>query len=140
MVNVNGESDTNGDKWMIEKIRSGPHTVTIPPSQNCTTGARSNALRVSIIEDDTTTGVVGQGTIRNDMAWVVAEGTEAIWTVERGVSEVATKRTVVLKTVVLRMTRGTLVAVGTFIFQTVDTKMPHVMAVKTMSLVSRCGF
>ena len=28
MVNVSGELGTNKDKWMIEKIRSCPHTVT----------------------------------------------------------------------------------------------------------------
>ena len=28
MVNVSGELGTNEDKWMIEKIRSCPHTVT----------------------------------------------------------------------------------------------------------------
>ena len=27
-VNINGELDVNGDKWMMEKIRSGPCTVT----------------------------------------------------------------------------------------------------------------
>ena len=30
MMNINGESNTNGDKWTIEKIRSGPCTVTPP--------------------------------------------------------------------------------------------------------------
>ena len=29
MVKVNGESDTNGDRWMMEKIMSNPRTVTI---------------------------------------------------------------------------------------------------------------
>ena len=28
MVNVNGGSDTNGDRWMMEKITSNPCTVT----------------------------------------------------------------------------------------------------------------
>ena len=28
-VNVNGELDVNGDKWIMEKTRSGPHTVTM---------------------------------------------------------------------------------------------------------------
>ena len=28
MVNVNGESCTNGDRWMMEKIMSDPRTVT----------------------------------------------------------------------------------------------------------------
>ena len=30
MVNMNGELGANEDKWMIEKIRSCPHTVTFP--------------------------------------------------------------------------------------------------------------
>ena len=29
-VNINGELGINGDKWMTEKTRSGPHTVTLP--------------------------------------------------------------------------------------------------------------
>ena len=29
MVNVNGELETNGDKWKGEKIRFDPHTVTV---------------------------------------------------------------------------------------------------------------
>ena len=28
-VNVKRESDINGDKWMMEQIRSGPCTVTL---------------------------------------------------------------------------------------------------------------
>ena len=28
-VNVNGESDVNGEKWMTEKMRLGSHTVTM---------------------------------------------------------------------------------------------------------------
>ena len=28
-VNVNGDVGINGDKWMMEKTRSGPHTITI---------------------------------------------------------------------------------------------------------------
>ena len=57
MVKVNGESDTNGDRWMMEKIMSDPCTITIPPSKTCTTGTRSQSLWVSIIEDDATAGV-----------------------------------------------------------------------------------
>ena len=139
-VNVNGELGINGDKWMMEKIRSGPHTVTIPPSKTCTTGARSDSLWVSIIEDDTVTGVLGEGTIRDNMSWVIAEGTKAVWTVAGSVAKVTTKRTVVLRTTVLRVTRGVLAVVGTLVFWTVDTKMPHNVVVKTASLVSHCGF
>ena len=38
------------------------------------------------------------------------------------------------------VTWGALTAVGTFIFQAVDTKVPCKVTVKTMSLVSRLGF
>ena len=139
-VNINGELGINGDKWMMEKIRSGPHTVTIPPSKTCTTGARSDSLWVSIIEDDTATGVLGEGTICDNMSWVIAEGTKAVWTVARSVAKVTTKRTVVLRTTVLRVTGGVLAAVGTLAFWTVNMKMPHNVAVKTASLISHCGF
>ena len=81
MVNVNGEPEVNGGRYKMEKTRSNPHTVTIPPSKTCTTGARSKPLWVSIIEDDTTTGVLRERTVSNDMSWVVAKGTEAVWTI-----------------------------------------------------------
>ena len=29
-VNINGELGINGDKWMTEKTRSSPHTITLP--------------------------------------------------------------------------------------------------------------
>ena len=65
MVKVNRESDTNGDRWMMEKIMSDPCTVTIPPSKTCTTGTRSQSLWVSIIEDDATAGVTfGPGRVK----------------------------------------------------------------------------
>ena len=63
-----------------------------------------------------------------------------VWTVARGVAKATTKRTVVSRTTVLRVTGGTLGAVGTLIFWTVDTKMPRNVAVKTVSLISHCGF
>ena len=140
MVNVNGELGINRDKWMMKKTRSGPHTVTISPLKTCTTSTRSDSLRVSIVEDDTTTGVLGEGTICNGMSWVIAEGTKVVWTVVRGVAEVVAKRTIVSRTTVLRVTGGTLVTGGTFILRTVDMKMPRNVAVKTTSLVSHCGF
>ena len=140
MVNINGELDVNEDKWMMEKIRSGPHTITIPPSKTCTTGARSDSLWVSIIEDDTTTGVLGEGTIRDDVSWVIAEGTKAVWTVVRGVAKAMTKRTVVSGATILGVTQGALTAIGTFILWAVNTKMPRKVTVKTMSLINHLGF
>ena len=29
MVNVSGQSENNRDKWIMEKMRSNPHTVTV---------------------------------------------------------------------------------------------------------------
>ena len=58
MVNVNGQSEESGDKWTMEKMRSDPRTVTIPPSKTCTTRTRLQSLWVSIVEDDPTTGVL----------------------------------------------------------------------------------
>ena len=57
-VDVNGEPGINGDKWIMEKIMSNPHTITIPPLKTCTTGTRLQSLWVSIVEDDPTTGVL----------------------------------------------------------------------------------
>ena len=139
-VNVNGEPKNNGDKWIMEKIRSGPRTVTIPPLKTCTSGTKLQSLQVSIIEDDTTTGVLGEGTICDDMAGIVAEGTEAVWTVAGSVAELAAKRTVVSSTTILGVTRGTLATIGTFILQAVDVKMPCKVTVKTNSLSRHCGF
>ena len=62
MVNVNGELENNGDRWIMEKTRSGPHTitkwwkmnngegrslphiVTLPPSKSHTTGVTLESL------------------------------------------------------------------------------------------------
>ena len=140
MVNVNGELGANKDKWMIEKIRSCPCTITIPPSKTCTTGTKLQSLRISVIENDTAARVFREGAVHDDMSQVVAKGTETVWTIVGGVAEVAAKRTVVSSATVLRMAQGSLATVGAFIFQAIDTKMPCDMAVKTMSLTSRCGF
>ena len=74
------------------------------------------------------------------MSWVVAEGAKVVRTVARGVAKAAAKRTIVSRATVLRVTGGMLATVGTLIFRTVDMKMPHNVAVKTTSLISRCGF
>ena len=61
------------------------------------------------------------------MAWVVAEGAKAVWTVVGSVAEAAAKGTVVMIAMILGMVRGTLVTIGTLILWTVNMKMPHNM-------------
>ena len=131
--------NVNGDKWMIEKIRSCPHTITIPPSKTCTTRARLQSLQVSIIEDDTAAGVLKEGAVCDDMSRVVAEGAKVVWAIVGGVAKVVAKRTVVLNTTILGVTRGALMAAGALILQAVNMKMPCDMVVKTTSLSSHCG-
>ena len=106
MVNINGEPEVNSGRCKMEKTRFDPHTVTIPPSKTCTTGARSKPLRVSIIEDDATTGVLGERTVSNDMSWVVAKGAEVVWSIVGNMAKAAAKRTVVLITMVLGVANG----------------------------------
>ena len=125
---------------MIEKIRSDPCTVTIPPLKTCTTSARSESLWVSLIEDDTAAGVLREWTVCNNMSWVVAKGTKLVQTDMRDVAKAVAKRTVALSAMILGMTRGALSAIGTLILWTVDTKMPCNVALKTVSLMSHCGF
>ena len=137
---MNGESEVNGDKCIMEKIRSNPCTVTIPPSKTCTTGTRLQPFWVSVIKDDTTAGVLREGTVCNNVSWVVTEGTELVWTEAGGVAEAVAKRTVVLKAMVLGVARGALTAVGTLILWAIDTKMPCGVTLKTASLASRQGF
>ena len=74
------------------------------------------------------------------MTGVIAEGAETVQTVMGGVAKAVTKRTVVSNTTVLGVPRGPLMAVGTFVFQAVNTKMPCNVTVKTTSLRSHCGF
>ena len=71
---------------MMEKIRSSPCTVTIPPLKTCTSGTRLQSLWVSVVEDDTATGVLREGAVCDDMTGVIAKGTELIWTVAGGVA------------------------------------------------------
>ena len=91
MVNINGESETNRDKWKMEKIRSDPYTITIPPSKTCTTSARSKSFQVSLIEDDTATGVLEERAICDNMSWVVAKGAKLVWAITGGVAKVVAK-------------------------------------------------
>ena len=60
---------------MIEKTRSGPCTITIPPLKTCTSGTKLQSLRVPIIEDDPTTGVLREGEICDIMTGVIVKGT-----------------------------------------------------------------
>ena len=75
----------------MEKMRSVPRTVTIPPSRTCTTSARSKSLRIPIVEDNTATGVLGEWTVGDDVSQAIAKGTEAVWTIVGGVAEAAAK-------------------------------------------------
>ena len=116
---------------MIEKRRPSPCIVTLPPSKICTTGTRLDPLWVSVIEYNTTAGVLRKGAVGNDMPWVVAKGTASVWTVVGKVTEEVAKRTVISHATVQRVAGGTLGAIRAFIFWAVDMKMPCVVAVKT---------
>ena len=140
MVNISGQSEDNGDRWIMEKMRSDPHTITIPRLKTCTTRTRLPSLWISIVKDDTAAGVLREWTVCNNMSWVVAKGAKPVQTDTRDVAEVVAKRTVASSTTILGMTRGALSAIGTLILWTVDTKMPHNMTLKTASLMSHCGF
>ena len=83
-VNVNGESNDNGGRQMIEKRRSLPRIITLPPLKTCTTGARLESLRISLIEDDPAAGVLREGTICDNVPQVIAQGTKLVWTVAGG--------------------------------------------------------
>ena len=100
----------------MEKIRSGLRTITIPPLKTCTTGARSQSLWVSVIEDDAAAGMLREGTVCDDVSRVIAESAMAVWTVVGGVAKALAKRTVVLNATVLRVARGALMTVGALIF------------------------
>ena len=138
MVNVNGELGVNVDKWMIEKRRSWPCTITIPPSKICTTSANSDPLWIPIIEDDSTARVLREGAVGDDVTWVITKGAMSVQAVVGEVPEVVAKRTVVVHATVLRVAGGVLAAGRALVLQAVDTQMPCDMAVKTISLVSCC--
>ena len=123
----------------MEKRMSLPCTITLPPLKACTTGARLEPLWISLIEDNPTAGVLREGAVCDNMSQVVTKGAVSVWTVMGGVAEGVTKRTVVSSTTVLRVARGALETVRALVLQTVDTKMPCDMAVKTTSLCSHCG-
>ena len=71
MVNVNGEPDNSGGRQTIEKRMTLPRTVTLPPLKTCTTSTKPESLWVSVVEDNTATGVLGKGAVCNDMSWVL---------------------------------------------------------------------
>ena len=104
--------------------------------KDLTTGASSDPLRVSTIEDDPTTEVLPERTVHDDMSGVITEGASSIWTVVGHVTEVAAKRTKVSKTMVLGVSWGTLSAVGTFVIWAINMKMPEGVAVIIDSLMS----
>ena len=135
---MRGRLEDNGERQMIEKRRPSPHIVTLPPSKTCTTGTRLDSLRVSIVEDNTAAGVLREGTIHNDVSWVITKGAELVWIIVGEVAKVVTKRTVVAHTTVLGVAWGTLATVGTLVVWTVNMKMPNGVAVKTNSLWSHC--
>ena len=72
------------------------------------------------------------------MSQVITKGAESVWTVVGSVAKVVAKRTVVAQAMVLGVAWGMLMTIGTFIFRTIDVKMPEVMAVKTNSFQSCC--
>ena len=122
----------------MEKRISILHIITIPLSRSCTTGTISEPFWVSIIEDNTAARVLGEGTVSDNMSRIITKGTVPVWIVAGKVAKVATKRTVVLNTMVLGMSQSALSAVGALIVRTVDTNMPSGVAMKTYSLRSRC--
>ena len=125
---------------MIEKISPDPCTITIPPLKPCTTRTISQPLGVSIIEDDTRARVLHKGTVLKGMVRVVAEGTASVRAIVGQVGESATEHAIVTGAAILGMTWCLLMAVGTLIIGAVNTKMPKGVALKTMSLRSRCWF
>ena len=137
-MKVRGESSDNRGRQTMEKRRLSPHTITLPPLKTCTTSTRLDSLQVSIIEDNTTVGVLWEGTVCNDMSQVITKGTVPVWTIAGGVANAGAKRTVVVQAMVLGVAWGMLETVGTLILWTVDVKMPHGVAVKTNSLWSCC--
>ena len=102
-------------------MKSRSHIITIPTSKTCTTRTTSDPLRVSVIEDDSTTQIFGERTVSNDVSRVITEGTMVVRAIMGGVAKMSAKRTVVLEAAVLRVPWGTLAAVGTFVFWAINT-------------------
>ena len=124
---------------MIEKMRLGPCTITIPPSKICTSGTKSQPLWISPIEDNPLAGVLGERAVADDVSQIITEGALPVRTDAGEVTEATAKRTVVARATVLGVAWSALMAVRTFVFLTVDTKMPLVMTLKTNSCCSRNG-
>ena len=124
---------------MIENRRFGLRTITIPPSQTCTSGTRLQSLRVPLVEDNSLAGILRERTVANDMSWVIAESAPSIWTDAREMAEASAKRTVVASATILGVARGMLSAVRALVLRTVNTKMPTVVALKTNSRCKRNG-
>ena len=100
---------------MIEKRRSGFRTVTIPPSKTCTSGTKSQSLRVSLIEDNPLAGVLQERTVADNMSRIITGGAPLVWADVREMTEALAKRTAVVRTMVLGVAWGVLSAVRTLI-------------------------
>ena len=118
---------------MIEKMGLGPCTVTIPPSKICTSRTKSQPLWISLIKDNPLAGVLRERAVANNVSWIITEGASSVWTDVGEVTEVSAKRTVVVRAMVLGVAWSALTAVRTFVFWTVNTKMPLVVTLKTNS-------
>ena len=124
---------------MTEKMRLGSRIVTIPPLKICTSRTKSQPLWISLVKNNPLAGVFGERAVMNDVSGIVTEGTSSVWTDVGEVTEVSAKRTVVARATVLGVAWGALTAVRTFVFWTVDTKMPLVVTLKTNSCRSCSG-
>ena len=118
---------------MIEKMRLHPCTITIPPLKICTSRTKSQPLWISLVKDNPLAGVLQERAAANDVSQIITEGASSVQTDTGEVTEVSAKRTVVARATVLGVAWSALTAVRTFVFQTVNTKMPLVVTLKTNS-------
>ena len=118
---------------MIEKMRLGPCTITIPPSKICTSGTKSQHLWISLVKDNPLAGVLRERAVTDNVSWIVTEGASSVQTDVGEVTEASAKRTVVARAMVLGVAWSAVMAVRTFVFWTVYTNMPLVMTLKTNS-------
>ena len=121
---------------MREKMRLGPCTVIIPPSKICTSRTKSQPLWISLVKDNPLAGVLQERAVADDVSQIITEGASSVQTDVGEVTEVLAKRTVVARATVLGVAWSALTAVRTFVFWTVNTKMPLVVTLKTNSCCS----
>ena len=86
---------------MIEKMRLGPCTVTVPPSKICTSGTKSQPLWISLIKDNPLAGVLRERAVTDDVSQIVTEGALSVQTDTGEVTKASAKRTVVARAMVL---------------------------------------